>query len=663
VDGERDKRVSVVIVGAGPTGLTAANLLGMAGIETLVIERNEGICDFPRAIAIDDEGLRVCQAMGLADEVLAHVRFDVKAHYVSGGRFLARVEPTERRNGYPLISTFHQPTLEGILLRGIERFSCVSVLFRHTLDAFEQNGKRVHISLCTPDGSLVRVECDYLLACDGGKSAIRRALDIAMRPPVEACLACAVRPRNPSPQQVFLNLATEVGTSFSASAIYRLLSVHHERFMRDEEDAINRGRAEAGPYTDDSKSVGKRGWLPARRIAHHGRTAHARHASTGTRQKWLVVDCVGDSEPSDTIIFFCNPGRPAVSVPGPGLQRRWEFMLLPDEQEEDLLRDDVIHVLIRRARRSMARGHYATGTQLIPTFQIIRKAIYTFHALTATSLAKGRVFLLGDAAHLMPPFGGQGMNSGLRDAHNLCWKLQLVLQRQANPELLVSYHVERHSHVAQMILFSWLLGKAIMPTRRSIAFLRDIFLRSVDKIPSVHKAIREMHVKPQPRYKQGFLLARKGEGKELVGAMLPQPYVLTRQGKRVLLDDALGNGFALLRLCEDPRVAFEGLRHEVWNRLGVRFVCVVGNRFIASADLSSFPLHLNNAATRVDQLHDRCIYIIDSEQQLATFLQYRRDLYVLVRPDRYVMGVFRIEQADSFTKALENTLPQISGQN
>jgi len=660
VDGERDKRVSVVIVGAGPTGLTAANLLGMAGIETLLIERNEGICDFPRAIAIDDEGLRVCQAMGLADEVLAHIRFDVKAHYVSGGRFLARVEPTERRNGYPLISTFHQPALEGILLRGIERFSCVSVLFQHMLNAFEQDGKRVHISIHTPDGSLVQVECDYLLACDGGKSAIRRALDIAMRPPVEASLAGAVRPWNPSPQQVFLNLATEVGTSFSASAIYRPLPVEHEISIMKEEEAINRGRAEAGPYTGDSKSVGKRGWLRARRIKPNRRTAHARRASTG--QKWLVVDCISDREPSDTIIFFCNPGRPAVSVPGPGLQRRWEFMLLPGEQEEDLLRDDVIHVLIRRARRSMPRGHYATGTQLIPMFQIIRKAIYTFHALTATSLAKGRVFLLGDAAHLMPPFGGQGMNSGLRDAHNLCWKLQLVLQRQANPELLASYHVERHSHVAQMILFSWLLGKAIMPTGRLIAFLRDIFLRSVDKIPPVREAIKEMRVKPQPRYKHGFLLACKGEGKELVGTMLPQPYVLTRQGKRVLLDDALGNGFALLRLYEDPRVAFEGLRHEVWDRLGVRFVCV-GTRFIASADLSSFPSYLNNTATRVDQLHDRCIYIIDSEQQLATFLQYRRDLYVLVRPDRYVMGVFRIEQADKFTKALENTLTQFSGQN
>ncbi|MDQ2885928.1 MAG: bifunctional 3-(3-hydroxy-phenyl)propionate/3-hydroxycinnamic acid hydroxylase [Chloroflexota bacterium] len=583
-------RVAVVIVGAGPVGLAAANLLGMAGIETLVIERNAGVYEFPRAIALDDEGLRICQSLfqypqtdrwkgkkrdGLpsfvtqpdtphsnttnpntssysaqADEMLAHVRLDVKAHYVTEGRFLARAEPTGRRNGFPLISTFHQPTFERILLRGLERFPCVQVLFQHEMLAFKQDNERVCITVRTPDGSVTEVQCAYLLACDGGKSGIRRALDIVMRPPL-------------------------------------LRTVDRVR-------------------------------------------------TVGMGQRWLVVDCEGASEPSDTILFFCNPGRPAVSVPGPGRQRRWEFMLLPGEHEEDLLREETVLKLIRQARRSMPRGYYSGRP--MPELRIVRQTIYTFHALVASQFSRGRVFLMGDAAHLMPPFGGQGMNAGLRDAHNLCWKLQLVLQGKAHPSLLASYQVERRPHVEQMVVFSWLLGQIIMPTRRSIAFLRNLFFQAVNSIAPVRGALKEMRVKPQPRYSHGLLLPGKGTASKLAGTLLPQPHVLTRTGERVLLDDVLGDGFALLRLCEDPAVTFQRIEHEIWSRLGVQFVCVQPTGTLECREANN------------------CICIVDSEQQIGAFLGDERDLYVLVRPDRYIMGVFRVGETDAFARALQKTM-------
>jgi len=541
-------RFAVVIVGAGPVGLAAANLLGMAGIKTLVLERNAEVYAFPRAIALDDEGLRVCQSLDLMNEVLAHVRLDVKAHYVAEGRFLARAEPTGRRNGFPLISTFHQPTFERTLLRGLERFTCVKVLFQHEMLAFKQDNERVCISVRTPDGSVTEMQCAYLLACDGGKSGIRRALDIAMRPPL---------------------LRT-----------------------------IDRVRA------------------------------------VGAGQRWLVVDCEGDSEPSDTIIFFCNPERPAVSVPGPDRQRRWEFMLLPGEREEDLLQGETVRRLIRQARRSMPRGYYR-GLPM-PELQVVRQTIYTFHALVASQFSRGRVFLMGDAAHLMPPFGGQGMNAGLRDAHNLCWKLQLVLQGKVHPSLLASYQVERRPHVEQMIVFSWLLGQIIMPTRRRIAFLRDLFFQAVNSIAPIRGALKEMRVKPQPRYSRGLLLPGKGATRKLVGALLPQPHVSTRSGERVLLDDVLGDGFALLRLCEDPVEAFREIEHEVWSRLGVKSVCV------------------QPAGTCECREAKNCVCVVDSEKQLGAFLGNERDLYVLVRPDRYVMGAFRNKQIHIFESNLQN---------
>src|SRR5713226_9960428 len=107
---------SVIIAGAGPTGLTAANLLGMLGIDALVLERNAGLIDCPKAISIDDEGLRVCQAMGLVNAVIENMLLDIEAHYISGKRYLAKVASTSKRNGYPFISTFHQPEFEATLL-------------------------------------------------------------------------------------------------------------------------------------------------------------------------------------------------------------------------------------------------------------------------------------------------------------------------------------------------------------------------------------------------------------------------------------------------------------------------------------------------------------------------------------------------------------------
>ncbi|MBV9615221.1 MAG: FAD-dependent monooxygenase, partial [Ktedonobacteraceae bacterium] len=486
-------KASVVIIGAGPTGLTAANLLGLAGIETLVIEHNADICDFPRAISIDDEGLRIFQAMGLLEEILAHVRLNVQAQYISRGHFLARVAPEEFRNGFPLISTFHQPTLERILLKGLERFSCVKVYFQHTLEAFKQDEQGVHISVHTPTGLQASLECAYLLACDGGKSSVRRILGIPMYPP-----------------------------SRSSSGVY------------------------------DGQEL-------------RGRRQRSSSGSTTGEQKWLVVDGIGERESSTPILFFCNPERPAVSVPGPDTHRRWEFMLLPGECEEDLLRTDTIWQLITQALRNSPHTSYSSSIQATPPLQIRRQTIYTFHTLIATKFFQGRTFLLGDAAHLMPPFGGQGMNSGLRDAHNLCWKLQLVLQNGVDATLLESYQAERYPHVIQMIQFSSFLGKVIMTTRPSIALLRDLFFRSLDKLAPARETLTEMRIKPQPRYTHGLLLKNSAsEARKLVGALFPQPYILTPEGKRVLLDEALGNHFALIRLYEghDP---FNGLKHPLWS--------------------------------------------------------------------------------------------------
>ena len=207
--------------------------------------------------------------------------------------------------------------------------------------------------------------------------------------------------------------------------------------------------------------------------------------------------------------------------------------------------------------------------------QIKRRQIYTFHAAIAETFSKGRVFLLGDAAHLMPPFGGQGMNCGLRDAHNLSWKLQKVLQGAASPALLETYNQECHKHVADLIWFSKFLGTIVMPTSKVIAFLRDSIFFIVNTLPPIRKYLSEANIKPQPRYKKGFLLADSSKAsKTLAGMMLPQPQIKISQDKTTLLDNVLGQDFALLRLGHKSEDAFSSLDADTWQRLGVRFVSI-----------------------------------------------------------------------------------------
>ena len=503
---------SIIIVGAGPTGLAIGNLLGMMGIDVLIFERNAGLSDIPKAISIDDEGLRVCQAMGLGHAVIENVLLDIDAHYISGKRYLAKVAPTIKRNGYPLISTFHQPEFESTLLQGLKRFPCVSIQFQHNVESFQQNDTDVVLSVRAPEGILKTYMCAYMLACDGARSAIRRQLGIAMR-----------------------------GSAFS--------------------------------------------------------------------QKWLVIDTINDTDPTETAVFFCNPKRPSVTVPAPHASRRWEFMLLPGEKEDELLEEDKIRSLIRQV-----------GGSRNP--QIKRRQIYTFHASIAETFSKGRVFLLGDAAHLMPPFSGQGMNCGLRDAHNLSWKLQKVLQGAASPALLETYNQECHKHVADLIWFSKFLGTIVMPTSKAIAFLRDSIFFIVNTLPPIRKYLSEANIKPQPRYKKGFLLADSSKAsKTLAGMMLPQPQIKISQDKTTLLDNVLGHDFALLRLGHKSEDAFSSLNADTWQRLGVRFVSI--------------------------------------ENQIEGFPLNQRDLFILVRPDRYIYGVFKAESANAFTSTFYKHLTDL----
>jgi 3-(3-hydroxy-phenyl)propionate hydroxylase len=181
MDGALPSEIPVLVVGSGPTGLLAANLLGTYGIETLLVERNATTSILPKAILLDDEGLRALQAVGLADEVAAHVIQGYGArYYAPDGRCFAVVDAPVTEHGFHRRNAVLQPELERIMARGLVRFGSVSARYRTTLTGIELRDDHVEATVVTADGERAHVRCGFVLACDGGRSTVRELMGIAM---------------------------------------------------------------------------------------------------------------------------------------------------------------------------------------------------------------------------------------------------------------------------------------------------------------------------------------------------------------------------------------------------------------------------------------------------------------------------------------------------
>ena len=162
----------------------------------------------------------------------------------------------------------------------------------------------------------------------------------------------------------------------------------------------------------------------------------------GFDQTWLVIDTMlrdPDLPLPRVARQHCSADRVCTFVPGPGLHRRWEFQLRPDEQREDVLPPESIAQLL---------SPWGTPDQI----EVTRAAVYRFHANVAATFRDGPVFLAGDAAHQMPPFNGQGMCTGMRDAENLSWKLAAVSSGQLDDAALDTYDEERRPHAADQVV-------------------------------------------------------------------------------------------------------------------------------------------------------------------------------------------------------------------
>lgn len=189
--------------------------------------------------------------------------------------------------------------------------------------------------------------------------------------------------------------------------------------------------------------------------------------------RWVVIDTKVLREWSDVdrLRFHCNPARPAVDCPTPLGHHRWEFPVLPGDDEAELVTEGAVRRLL--ADQGIGPDHV----------EVLRAVIYSHHVRFADRWRAGRIFLAGDAAHVMPPWIGQGMASGVRDVNNLCWKLDGVLKGQLPDAALDSYETERMPHVREVTKSAVFFGRVITERRRALTALRNPLFRAAMRTP------------------------------------------------------------------------------------------------------------------------------------------------------------------------------------
>lgn len=527
------READVTIVGAGPVGLSTANLLGLRGVSVNIVETLTAIIDYPRGVGIDDESLRSLQTMGLIEKALPFTTPNHIMRLVNGrGSLITEIAPSIDEFGWSRRNAFIQPAVDRVLLEGLDRFEHTAVHFGHDMTGFTETANSVEVSATAPDGQSVQFRSRYLVGADGGRSKTRKL----------------------------------TGVSFEGQS----------------------------PST-----------------------------------RWLVIDVENDPLGVPNVWVGGDPRRPYVSLALPNALRRFEFMLFDDEPDEFIEREDFVTGLLA--------PHVPDPRRL----EIIRRRVYTHHSRIAGTFRRGRVFLAGDAAHLMPVWQGQGWNSGMRDATNLAWKLADVATGRCGDALLDSYSVERQPHAKAMIDISVAFGRMVKPTNHLLSSVRDIAAKTLNVVPSIKAYFSQMKYKPMPRYRAGVVVdtvnftprsARPEIVSKLqvyraatnrtspVGTQFIQPRVRDEQGDVRLLDDVIGYRWAVLRWGGDPVDYLDKSDLAILERLDAILV-------------SLRPVVQAPATLTVDPLRR---IVGDETGALKRWFDTRATAMLVLRPDRFI---------------------------
>ena len=324
----------------------------------------------------------------------------------------------------------------------------------------------------------------------------------------------------------------------------------------------------------------------------------------GFDQDWLVIDGKAKRPRSGLPAMrqFCEPEQPGVTLRMGPQHRRWSFMIFAGESPAEAMKPENVW-------RRLDRPEGATPEE----YELTRIAAYKFQSLLAERWRAGRVFLAGDAAHQMPPFLAQGLCSGFRDAHNLAWKLDLVLRGVASDALLDTYFAERGPNARATIVESMRVGRNVNERDREKAHRRDEELLALQAEKERFGDKKQLIAFRVPGFDTGF----RASGAPGAGDIFPQGRV--RGIAEGLIDDVAGRGFLILaRTAHEPPFALPPGEAEFWKRLGGKIL-----RMVAPPS-SSGP----EALVDIDGLYFR---LMD---------EYRCDVLV-TRPDHHLFGTCR----------------------
>ena len=305
---------------------------------------------------------------------------------------------------------------------------------------------------------------------------------------------------------------------------------------------------------------------------------------------WLILDL----KPTAEIEYgpdhwqLCDPKRPTTIVPGGPGRRRWEFMALPGEDVKELATEESAWNLlepwgVNRDNAIMERS-----------------AVYRFQARWAEQWRSGRALIAGDAAHLMPPFAGEGMCAGLRDAVALSWRLDLILSGKADDRLLNSYETERREHVRHYIDFSMELGNVICITDEDKAAERDArMIAEMENWDGTPVNTDVAHLGP------GIWHADSAHGGELA-----KQGIVEYQGQQGRFDDVVGRGWSVIGINADPHGALDS---------------------VASDTLAAIDATVVSVGQNADNAE-----VIDLEGTYTRWLGESGAKYLITRPDFYI---------------------------
>lgn len=431
--------VPVVIVGAGPVGVTAATLLGQYGVDCLVLDRWDGVYAQPRAVHLDDEIYRVLVRLGIAEQFAAVSRPTRGLQLIDRNhRVFATFDRAgdRGRHGHPRANMFDQPELEHLMRTNLKDQTTVSLRGNVEVTDVAQDGQgRVRVDFTDRlTGENESVLATYLLGCDGANSVVRAAIGVTM---------------------------------------------------------------------EDLKF----------------------------EQRWLVIDvaCKVELDQWEGVHQVCDPDRAATYMRIGDTRYRWEFRLLPGETAADFESIEALGSLI---------GPWVEG---IPSDQLelVRVAEYTFRAQLANCWRDRNVFLLGDAAHLTPPFIGQGLCAGVRDSMNLSWKIAGVLSGDLPESVLDTYEVERKPHARAVIQLAKLIGVSMTRGGGAGDLLRRAIAPRLHWIPGLRDRLLDSETPPLRRSE---LAEGRRPGKFLNGRLCPNSVV----ADDIRYDDVTRGGFVLV---------------------------------------------------------------------------------------------------------------------